>query len=152
MHPAPYNPGNVPVWNRKNGNVSLTLQPGFDEKSQCIGFPFGTLPRLLLFRMIREILRTNSRRLNLSGRDDRGKENSTLSGFTRELGLIPASAGGTGARRLKDQMRRLFNCHISFRVTEDNGERRWRQLCASSATAAAASPRSICPRRTSKPS
>ena len=122
------NPGDVPVWSRKNGYVNLTLQPGFDENDHCIGFPFGTLPRLLLFWMIREILRTNSRRLSLSGRDENGKENSTLSGFMRELGLIPASAGGHAARRLKDQMRRLFNCRISFRVTEETGERhgeRW---------------------------
>jgi hypothetical protein len=116
------NPGDVPVWSRKNGNVTLSLQPGFDENDQCIGFPFGTLPRLLLFWMIREILRTKSRRLSLSGRDESGKENSSLSGFMRELDLIPASAGGHGARRLKDQMRRLFNCRISFRVIEETGE------------------------------
>jgi hypothetical protein len=116
------NPGDVPVWSRKNGNVSLSLQPGFDENDQCIGFPFGTLPRLLLFWMIREILRTNSRRLSLSGRDDNGKENSSLSAFMRELDLIPASAGGHGARRLKDQMRRLFNCRISFRVIEEKSD------------------------------
>jgi hypothetical protein len=125
------NPGDVPVWTRRNGNTSLTLQPGFDEKDQCIGFPFGTLPRLLLFWMIREILRTNSRHLNLCGRDDSGKENNTLSGFMRELSLIPASAGGHAARRLKDQMRRLFNCRISFRITEDTGERqgeRWMHM------------------------
>ena len=106
------NPGNVAVWSRKNGNVSLTIQPGFDENDQCIGFPFGTLPRLLLFWIIREVLRTGSRRLELG---------NTLSSFMRELDLIPASSGGMGAKRLKDQMRRLFNCRISFRVTADDG-------------------------------
>jgi hypothetical protein len=118
------NPGDVPVWSRRNGNLTLSLQPGFDENDRCIGFPYGTLPRLLLFWMIREILRTGSRRLTLTGRASDGSVSSSLSAFMRELGLIPVSAGGGkrgGGNRLKEQMRRLFNCRISFRMSAEAG-------------------------------
>ncbi len=119
------NPGDVPVWSRKNGHATLSLQPGYDDNDKCIGYPYGSMPRLLLFWIIREVLRTGKRHLNLCGRDDNGKENTTLSGFMRELDLTPSSAGGgkrSAANSLREQSRRLFNCRISFRVVGENGE------------------------------
>src|SRR6266516_1481947 len=49
------NPGNVQARSRKNGNLTLTLRPGWDrKKDKSIGYPYGTLPRLLLFWLITE--------------------------------------------------------------------------------------------------
>src|SRR5919202_630630 len=44
------NPGDVPRWLRRNGNLSLIIQPGWDAKKDVsVGYPFGTIPRLFLF-------------------------------------------------------------------------------------------------------
>jgi hypothetical protein len=103
-------PGKVDAWSRTNGNLTLTIRPGWDhEKREFLGYPYGTIPRLLLFWITTEALRTGSRRLYLG---------NSLAAFMRALGLDPDN-GGLGAkrsdaRRLKDQMIRLFRATISF--------------------------------------
>jgi hypothetical protein len=117
------NPGNVPLWRRKNGNLTLAIQPGYDLKTgEPVGYPYGTIPRLLLFWMTTEAVRTKNRRLQLG---------HSLSNFMRELGLIPSSAGAgkrSDARRLQTQMRRLLEARISFlqelKEEHRHGERR----------------------------
>ena len=47
------NPGDVPAWSRRNGNLTLTIRPGWNSKKQEVyGYPYGTIPRLLLFWII----------------------------------------------------------------------------------------------------
>lgn len=101
------NPGNVPIWTRSNGNHSVGIQPGYDLKTgKCYGYPYGTIPRLLLFWVTTETIRTKTRRIEL-GR--------SLSGFMVDLGLDPTRGGErSDARRLRDQMERLFRARISF--------------------------------------
>jgi hypothetical protein len=77
----------------------------------------------LLFWLTTEAVRTSKRRLELG---------NSLSEFMRELGLMPASAGGgkrSDAKRLRDQMDRLFRCRISFdeQMTRPDGKegKRW---------------------------
>lgn len=128
------NPGDVPVWSRTNGNLTLGIQPGVNLKTgKSIGYPYGTIPRLLLFWITTEAVQTSSRRLELG---------NSLSGFMRQLGLTEPkkiingrehySDTGRGKRgnatRLKEQMRRLFAAHISFEQTLSEGDRagiRW---------------------------
>jgi len=104
------NPGDVPAWSRKNGNLMLGIQPGMNiETGKSYGYPYGTIPRLLLFWMTTEAARTKSRHLELG---------HSLSRFMTDLGLNSAN-GGTGAKRsdaarLKNQMERLFRARISF--------------------------------------
>jgi hypothetical protein len=103
------NPGNVPVWQRTNGNLTVAVQPGWNvRKNQSYGYPYGTIPRLLLFWITTEAVKTGSRRLDLG---------SSLSGFMADLGLVPSSEGAgkrSDVRRLHDQINRLFNASISF--------------------------------------
>lgn len=106
------NPGNIPVWTRSNGNLTVAIQPGANIAARkSYGYPYGTIPRLLLFWITTEAVRTKSPLLELG---------NSLSGFMAELGLNNAN-GGTGAkrsdaRRLRDQMERLFNAFISFQA------------------------------------
>lgn len=107
-------PGNVPGWSRTNGNLTLGIQPGYDHRqNKSIGYPYGTIPRLLLFFMTTEAVRTNNPRLEL------GK---SLSSFMRELGLNPDTGGGKrgDAKRLRQQMERLFHAKISFQQTHEH--------------------------------
>jgi Plasmid encoded RepA protein len=112
------NPGNVTVWTRSNGNLTVGIQPGADLKTgTSYGYPYGTIPRLLLFWITTEAIRTKSRRLELG---------NSLRGFMAALGLN-SSNGSSGAkrsdaRRLRDQINRLFRARLSFQGTpERNG-------------------------------
>ncbi|WP_250504696.1 replication protein RepA [Caballeronia sp. AZ7_KS35] len=99
-------PGNVPVWSRANGNVTLSIQQGYRDDGTPYGHPYGTLPRLLMYWMTTEAIRTKTPKLQLG---------DSLGEFMDELGL-DASRGGkrSDAARLKDQMARLFEARISF--------------------------------------
>jgi len=104
------NPGNVPAWTRTNGNLSVTIRPGWnDAQQQPYGYPYGSIPRLLLFWITTEAVQKKSRRLELG---------HSLSSFMTNLGLNNSN-GSSGAkrsdaRRLRDQMERLFRAQISF--------------------------------------
>ena len=102
------NPGDVPAWSRRNGNLTLTIRPGWDSKKQAVyGYPYGIIPRLLLFWIITEAIRTKSRRIELG---------NSLNGFMSDLGLNHETGGGkrSDSKRLREQMERLFNAFISF--------------------------------------
>lgn len=101
-------PGNVPVWKRTNGNLTLSIRSGWDtKKDKPIGYPFGTVPRLLLFWITTEILRSKNRKIQLG---------DSLAEFMRDIGLNPNNGSGirSDARRLRNQMERLFRATISF--------------------------------------
>lgn len=98
----------MPLWTRTNGNGTLVIaRTGFDAKLQKpIGYPYGSLPRLLLFWLNTEAVRTGKRRLEMG---------DTFAGFIRALGLDPSRGGArSDAKRLQEQMRRLFSAAINF--------------------------------------
>jgi hypothetical protein len=102
------NPGDVPAWSRRNGNLTLAIQPGWNHRTnQSCGYPYGSIPRLLLAWITTEALRTKSRRLELG---------DSLGAFMMALGLSPYTGRGPrgDATRLRDQMERLFGALISF--------------------------------------
>lgn len=115
---------NPPFWYRVNGNYTLTIQPGTctnprTGKPEILGYPFGSLPRLLLFWLTTEALRTGSRKLVLG---------SNLADFMTQLGLNPRN-GGPGSKRsdrnrLHGQMERLFGAKISFEYVNER-QRSW---------------------------
>lgn len=101
-------PGQVPFWKRTNGNVTLSIVSDYDPKTGVlVGYPYGTIPRLLLFWLTTEALRTGSPKLEL------GK---TYGSFLRDLGLDPNTGGGkrSDGQRVRLQSRRLFTSRISF--------------------------------------
>jgi hypothetical protein len=107
--------GNPPEWTRKNGDLTLSIRPGYKTRPEsgeraCIGYPYGVIPRLVLFWLTTEALRTKTRRIEIA---------ENLNEFLRELALDPNTGGGRrgDARRLRDQMERLFRATISFDYT-----------------------------------
>jgi hypothetical protein len=108
-------PGDVPAWSRKNGHLTLGIQPGFDYKTgKSYGIPYGIIPRLLLVWIVTEIIRTKNRRLELGAH---------LSDFLLKIGLNASNGTGkrSDARRVREQMERLFNAIISFDYSETFG-------------------------------
>lgn len=110
-------PGDVPEWTRSNGNLTLSIRPGWgvDEKTgkrRSFGYPYGTIPRLLLFWLTAEAKQRKDRHIKL-GR--------SLGEFMFRLGLNvdngSVGAKRSDARRLREQMQRLFNAVISFEQT-----------------------------------
>ena len=115
-------PGKIEAWQRTNGKLTLVIRPGWDSKKQCsVGYPYGTVPRLLLVWLTTEALRKHSRLIYPS---------DTVVGFMRELGLDPETGGGKrgDAHRLREQMERLFRASISFEINEDDGSTEWRNM------------------------
>ena len=103
------NPGNRKEYKRVNGPYTLIMLSSSKTK-----LPFGNIPRLLMAWTCTEAVRTQSRELILG---------SSLSEFMRKLGLPPVSGGATGGRtRLRNQMRRLFQCHVQLVYEHEHGE------------------------------
>jgi hypothetical protein len=104
-------PGEVPVWSRSNGNVTLLVQQGYKANGEGVGHPYGTIPRLLMYWMTTEAVRTKTPRLVLG---------DSLASFMEQLGLDSRGGGVRSDRvRLEQQMRRLFAARISFEGTLD---------------------------------
>jgi hypothetical protein len=117
-------PGNVPIWKRTAGNTSLGIQPGVDmDTEKSIGYPFGSIPRLLLFWMTTEVQRTKNRE-DLTIIEKRTLQlGRSLAGFMREVGLNPDTGRGKrgDAKRLHNQMDRLFASRITFQEKLEAG-------------------------------
>lgn len=111
------------IWVRKNGQFSLVVQAGIDETGNSYGLPYGAIPRLGLLYLITQAIRTKSRHIELG---------NTLNDFIRDLGLSPETGGGKrgDAKRLIEQMNRLFNARFSFTetLTDTNGNTGKRRL------------------------
>lgn len=109
-------PGQVPFWARRNGNFTLSIVSQFDPLSgKLVGYPYGSIPRLLCFWMTSEAVRTGNRKLELG---------STYNQFIRAIGLSPHTGGGKrgDGPRVRNQSRRLFTSSISFIYAEQSSK------------------------------
>lgn len=114
-------PGDVPIWTRTNGLLTLVISPYRDRKTRKALYPYGSIPRLLMFWIVTEATQKRSRRIKLG---------SSLDAFMRKIGLNPRTGGGKrgDAQRLHEQMERLCRAIISFE--DDRGVRgsAWRDM------------------------
>ena len=118
-------PGNVETWTRRAGNAALGMQPAFDfETGKKIGFPFGIIPRLLLFWMTTEVQRRKNVKTLTPTECHTLHLGRSLADFMREVGLNPDTGRGKrgDAKRLHNQMDRLFGSRISFQQTIEAGD------------------------------
>jgi len=105
----PYkDPGELPFWERRNGDFTLTIRPAVEtgpDRRRRVGYPYGTVPRLLLSWLATEVVRTREQEIVLG---------DSLASFMRDLGMGAATGGRTGTiTRLRRQMNRLFDAAIS---------------------------------------
>lgn len=92
---------------RINGAYTLSIMA-----PSVIGLPYGTIPRLLLSWITTEAVKTRSRELELG---------ESLSGFMRELDIVPTGGRWGSITRLKDQTTRLFASTITAINTNGHG-------------------------------
>lgn len=90
---------------RTNGNFTLSLMA-----PSRIGLPYGTIPRLMLTWLATEAVRTRERELILG---------DSLSGFMRQLGMVPTGGRWGSIPRMKEQAKRLFATSITGIYDDD---------------------------------
>src|ERR1700722_2849115 len=112
----PYrDPGDaVRLWARRNGYVKLEVQAGRAYDGRVgdfvdVGLPFGPKPRLVLYHLNAEALRTQSPVLEL--------EDSLTAFVKRTLGLDPK---GRNIRTVKDQLSRLSASDFRIGTSKDD--------------------------------
>jgi hypothetical protein len=100
-------PGDVSIWIRRFEEHSICLVPARNifEGGRSIGLPYGVIPRLLLFWIITEAIRTQNRRLTLG---------HSMLAFMRQVCYL--EDGGYNYKRFHEQAMRLFRCQISFQT------------------------------------
>jgi hypothetical protein len=108
----PYrDPKDVEVWERKNGNVTLTVEPARLKRpdgTSYRAYPFGLLPRHALTWMASEAYKTKSPELEL-GR--------SMTSFMEKIDL---AHNGQNAKRLTDHLKRLFGSRMSVEGLAEN--------------------------------
>ena len=126
---------NPPAWGRTNGKVSLVIQPGYYMKREdkvvrgkiqtqqipvSLGYPFGSIPRLLLAWIGREVKLKKEREILLG---------NSLTNFMAELGMNNATGGKNGSiTRLREQMRRTFSSKIAILDNPDSNSINWNNI------------------------
>lgn len=110
----PYrDPGELGFWERRNGNVTLSVRPGIEtseDGGRHLAYPYGTIPRLLLSWLATEAVRTRQAELTLG---------ANLTDFMSQIGMTP-TGGKTGSiTRLRKQINRLFDAAISVQYHGD---------------------------------
>ena len=89
-----------PFFTRRNGKFTKTMS----ASDPGISLPYGAVPRLVLAWLCTEVVKTRDRDLALG---------DSMSAFMRELGMLPTGGRWGTIPRLKNQVKRLFSCHIS---------------------------------------
>jgi len=102
------------VFCRKNGNIALTMT----AINPNLGLPFGTIPRLLMAWVGREVMLTENRNITLG---------DNLADFLNELDLYRTGGVRGDITRLKDQAARLFSAVVCLSYN-DNTEKSSKNL------------------------
>lgn len=121
--------GDPDIWERRNGAYTLSIRPGYTrtpEGRKKLGYPAGSIPRLILLWMTREAMQKGERRLYLG---------NSLPAFMEAIGLNPNNGSINSVRsdrkRLHDQMTNLFRSQIWFDYLDDD-RTAWQDLSVTS--------------------
>ncbi|WKB50534.1 replication protein RepA [Eleftheria terrae] len=106
----PYKDPKSRIFERKNGNFTLTIMAGYHG-----GIPYGIYPRLLMSWVSTEVVRTNSPELELG---------DSLASFLRDVLDLERGGGKRGSStRVTEQMKRLFGASITATGTGQSNRR-----------------------------
>lgn len=112
-------PGDVEVWSRENGDLSLYIRPGVERTEsgdyRPLGLPYGVYPRLIMAWVCTQVTRHGRRRLDLG---------ESLQEFMRELEVTPSGGEHGTTGRFQEQMRRLFSARIGMIWQKPGREKR----------------------------
>ena len=115
-------PGDIPIWTRQNGNHILSVRPAI-KAGKILGYPYGTIPRLLLLWLTSEVLQKGSKKIYLG---------DSLAEFMRGLDLDPGRGGQRSDRqRLQKQSERFFRSIYTSEYQkgdETKGRLAWRDI------------------------
>lgn len=98
------NPGEIPYYERRNGDVTLTISPGLvtqKDGSRVRKYPYGLYPRLALTYIATEAFKTQSQVVDL------GK---SMRSFLSRIGV---DYSGRNANIVKNQLAALFGAQLS---------------------------------------
>lgn len=116
------------AWGRRNGDLILTVTPGMtiepDGETRSIGFPYGTIPRLLLAWLSTQAVRMQSPELVLG---------DSLTEFMAELGMSATGGKNGSITRLRRQAERLFESTLTVTWTGDEARDTGSKLVVASA-------------------
>lgn len=102
----PHSDPKTSVFERTNGRLNLVI-----TAHPKIGLPYGVYPRLVLFWLVTEAVKTKNPVVLLG---------NSLRGFMSELGLNSTGGRWGTIHRLRDQMKRLFSSSISCLYEDEN--------------------------------
>lgn len=120
-------PGDVPEWSRSTPWLTVSIRPGYKTNQKtgqrvCVGYPFGTVPRLLMFHIMNEV----ERKKNRTDIDIHEKRTihlgQSFAAFLRNIGMNPDNGSGkrSDRHRCQDQVERTVRAILSFeRYTEN---------------------------------
>jgi hypothetical protein len=115
------NPGNIPEYVRTTPWLTVSIRPGYktDRKTGqrvCIGYPYGTVPRLLMFYITGELERMKNRADLTPEEKRRVYFGSSFAAFLRLMGMNPDNGSGkrSDRRRCENQVERTVRSIISF--------------------------------------
>lgn len=101
------------VWSRRNGDFLLKVTPGARVDNTSIGFPYGTVPRLLIAYVATEAVKrqkSGSTRIELP---------SSMAQFMHSLGMKPTGGKNGTIDRLRNQAERTFEATFTVRWEGD---------------------------------
>jgi hypothetical protein len=111
-------PAGTTVWERRNGDLVLKMQPALVDDpvtgaTNVPKFPYGVAPRHALTWMATEAKRTRSRELEI-GRN--------VSEFLRKIGMTQS---GPNSKRIPDQLNRIFGSQVTVTGSGREGNSTW---------------------------
>ncbi|KQO98716.1 replication protein RepA [Leifsonia sp. Leaf264] len=109
-------PAGTQLWERRNGDVVLRMQPALIDdpttgELNVPKFPYGIIPRHALTWMATEAVLTRSRELEIG---------SSVNEFMRKLGMTPS---GPNAKKIPDQLNRIWGSHVTVSEVSRGGGR-----------------------------
>lgn len=114
----PHSDPKAPVWERKNGTISLVVQGGYAKNPntnelEYVGIPYGATARLLIFYLMSEAVLTKSPEISL-GR--------SFDAFLETIGASKTGGKKSGAAAVLRQLQRLAAANFSVQDAKTNEE------------------------------